>query len=143
MIIINCENFFQFSKLTQLFHYHCSKEDRQGYHLHSVCMLYYFLYVIKSTLIFKEVLDFFGQKTIFSKFKIFTLKIIPVIPLPRFERGYSRLRITYSLYGVLFLISSKMASDLLEYFPANFQNQYSQYRTILYVTMLLIILSAL
>ena len=31
-----------------------------------------------------------------------TLKVITAIPLPRFERGPSRLPFAYSLYGVLF-----------------------------------------
>ena len=54
--------------------------------------------------------------SIFFKFKILTYKIISAIPLLRLERGPSGLSLAYSLYGVLFLIYSKMATDLLENF---------------------------
>ena len=40
--------------------------------------------------------------------------IIAAIPLPRLERGSSGLSFSYSLYGVLFLICSQMAIDILE-----------------------------
>ena len=43
-----------------------------------------------------------------------TLKIVPAMPLPPFERG--GLPFAYSLYDVLFLICSKMFTDLLEIF---------------------------
>ena len=43
-------------------------------------------------------------------------EIIPAIPLPRLERGSSRLLFAYSLYGVPFPISSQIATDLLENF---------------------------
>ena len=42
------------------------------------------------------------------------LKIISAIPLPRFERGPSKLPFAYSLYAMLFLICSKMATNLFE-----------------------------
>ena len=42
--------------------------------------------------------------------------IIPAILLPQLERRPSGLPFSYSLYGVLFLVCSKMATDLLENF---------------------------
>ena len=42
--------------------------------------------------------------------------IIPTVPLPQFEKDPSELLFAYSLYGVLFHIRSKMATDLLENF---------------------------
>ena len=39
-----------------------------------------------------------------------TLKIIAAIPLPRFERATSGVPFAYSLYGVVFVICSKMAT---------------------------------
>ena len=41
-------------------------------------------------------------------------EIIPAIPLSQFKIGPFRLPFAYRLYGVLFLICSKMAIDLLE-----------------------------
>ena len=40
------------------------------------------------------------------------------MPLPRLERGPARLPFAYSLYGVLSLICSHMATDLLENFQS-------------------------
>ena len=51
-----------------------------------------------------------------------SLKIIPAMPLPRFERGSSGLPFTYSLYGLLFLVCFKI--DILE---AIFRNNISIY----------------
>ena len=39
-------------------------------------------------------------------------------PLQRLERGPSELPFVYSLYSVLFLICSKMATDLLDNFQS-------------------------
>ena len=47
-----------------------------------------------------------------------TLKIIPAFPVSRFKRGPSELPFAYFLYGVLFLICSKIVTDLLEDFHA-------------------------
>ena len=47
-----------------------------------------------------------------------TLKIIPAISLLRFERGHYELPFAYSLFGVLLLVCSKTATDLLENFLA-------------------------
>ena len=41
---------------------------------------------------------------------------IAAIPLPRLERALSGLSFAYSLYDVLFLVCSQMATDLLENF---------------------------
>ena len=58
-----------------------------------------------------------------------TLKIIPAIPLLRFEKEPSGLPFAYSLYDLLFLICPKMARDLLETIQAknlHFPTQVSQ-----------------
>ena len=59
---------------------------------------------------------YFQPKIDFFKFNISTHKIISAIPLPRLERGPSGLPFAYSLYGLLFLICSQKATDLLENF---------------------------
>ena len=43
-----------------------------------------------------------------------TFKIIPFILLSRFKRRHSAIQTAYSLYGLLFLICSKMVTHLLE-----------------------------
>ena len=55
----------------------------------------------------------YGEGKIYS-----TLKIIPAIVLPRFERRPSGQSFAYSRFDVLFLIRSNMAIDLLEKFQA-------------------------
>ena len=73
---------------------------------------------------------FLATNRFFSKFKILTLKVIPAIPLPWFKRQPFGLPVAYSRKSALFLICSKMATDLLENCQAKnlyFQNQFSPY----------------
>ena len=68
---------------------------------------------------------FFGQKKIFLKLKISTRKTSSAIPLPRLLVVFSS-PFAYSLYGVLFFICSKMATDLLDNFHRQHLNPISQ-----------------
>ena len=67
-----------------------------------------------------------------------TLKIILDIPLPRFKRKPSVIAFAYSLYGVLFLTCSQMATDLENFqakiytFKINFLNTISLYMELFY-----------
>ena len=92
---------------------------------HSGLSFAHSLYSVLFLICFKMATDllenfhiFLVENRFFSKFKILTLKIIPAIPLPRFKRGPSGLSFAYSVYGVLFLLCLKMATDLLENFQA-------------------------
>ena len=107
------------TELFQLSHYHGWIEDPLDYCLHIVCMVYYFLYLPKQLLIFQGIfISFLAKYRFFAEFKILTLKIIPLL---RLVREPSEQQFAYSLYSILFLITSKIVTDLLE----NFQSKKS------------------
>ena len=102
---LNLRQFSHILKLFQLSHYHGWKEDLLDYHLHIVRLMYYFLYVPKWPS--QRIYNYFQPKIDF--FKIQNLDV-------QNKYSYSTMRTLWTsirLFGMLFLICSKMATDLL------------------------------
>ena len=108
-IFLNLKSQFQLS------YYHDLKDDPLCYNLHIVHMVYYFLCVPEmATDLLENFHIFLPQNRFFSKFGISTLKIIPAIPLSRYETEPSGLPFAYGRHYVVLLTCSKMVTNFLE-----------------------------